>query len=143
MYAHILVTVAYDSGHDADPSLNVARKLLAPGGQITLIHVMEPAPFFALNYLPEGWRDELRSAIDADLSDLASGFEGALIVVPEGDAAHEVLEHARTQSVDCIVIASHRPGNHGFLLGSTASKVVARAQCAVHVARRPEAQAEA
>jgi universal stress protein F len=136
MYSHILVTVAYDEGHNAAPSLAVAKTLLAPGGQITLMHVMEPAPVFALNYLPSGWRDEMRSAIETDLGDLAADIEKAAIVVAEGDAAHEVLEHTRAQMVDCIVIASHRPGTQSLLLGSTAAKVVARAQCAVHVIRR-------
>ena len=139
MYSHILVTVAYDEGHDASPSLAVAKTLLSPGGQISLIHVMEPAPVFALNYLPDGWREDLRTAIEADLTGLAADFENAAAVVAEGDAAHEVLEHARAQSVDCIVIASHRPGTQSLLLGSTATKVVSRAQCAVHVVRRPAA----
>lgn len=140
MYSHILVTVAYEAEKDAAPSLEIAKALLAPGGQITLIHVMEPAPVFALSYLPEGWRDEMRDAIEADMSRMAEGLSGAATVVAEGDAAHEILEHARAQRVDCIVIASHRPGTQSLLLGSTASKVVARAQCAVHVARRPPAR---
>jgi universal stress protein F len=136
MYSHILVTVAYDEGHNAAPSLAVAKALIAPGGQITLMHVMEPAPVFALNYLPSGWRDEMRSAIETDLAELAADLESVSVVVSEGDAAHEVLEHARAQRVECIVIASHRPGTQSLILGSTASKVVARAQCAVHVIRR-------
>ncbi|ATX67126.1 universal stress protein [Roseinatronobacter bogoriensis] len=140
MYSHILVTVAYEAEKDAAPSLEIAKALLAPGGQITLIHVMEPAPVFALSYLPEGWRDEMHDAIEADMRRMAEGLSGAATVVAEGDAAHEILEHARAQRVDCIVIASHRPGTQNLLLGSTASKVVARAQCAVHVARRPPAR---
>lgn len=136
MYKHLLVTVAYEEGQDADQSLRVARQLAAPGAQVTLIHVMEPAPVFALNYMPEGWREQLRVAIEADLAQLATGLDNVSIIVAEGDAAHEVLEFARAQQVDCIVIASHRPGTQSLLLGSTASKVVARAQCAVHVARR-------
>ncbi|MGL4415741.1 universal stress protein [Roseinatronobacter monicus] len=139
MYSHILVTVAYEAAQDAAPSLDIAKALLAPGGQITLMHVMEPAPVFALSYLPEGWREDMRSAIEADMAKLAEGLDNAAIVVVEGDAAHEVLEHARAQRVACIIIASHRPGTQSLLLGSTASKVVARAQCAVHVARRPPA----
>jgi len=136
MYNHLLITVAYHEGQDADQSLQIARTLAAPGARITLLHVMEPAPVFALSYLPEGWRDEMRSAIEADLSHLADGLENAATVVAEGDAAHEVLDFANLQGVDCIVISSHRPGTHSLMLGSTASKVVGRAQCAVHVARR-------
>lgn len=140
MYSNILVTVAYEGGKDAAPSLEIAKALLTAGGQITLMHVMEPAPVFALSYLPEGWREEMRDAIEADMIRMAEGLDNAATVVAEGDAAHEVLEHARAQRVDCIVISSHRPGTQSLLLGSTASKVVARAQCAVHVARRPPAK---
>jgi universal stress protein F len=136
MYSHLLVTVAYDEGHDVGPALDIARALAAPGAQITLLHVMEPAPVFTLNYLPEGWRSEMRRAIEEDLSQLAEDLDNSAVVVAEGDAAHEVLDHAEVQSVDCIVIASHRPGTKSLMLGSTASKVVSRAQCAVHVARR-------
>ena len=93
------------------------------------------APFHSTEWLAEG--SEAGVNIDRYLSAMeAFGFSGA-IIVSEGDAAHEVLEQAHAQGVDCIVIASHRPGSKGFLLGSTATKVVARAQCAVHVARRP------
>ncbi|TVS01421.1 MAG: universal stress protein [Rhodobacteraceae bacterium] len=136
MYSHLLVTVAYDKGHDASPSLEIAKALAAPGARITLLHVMEPAPVFAVDYLPEGWHDEMRAAIVSDLEGLADGIENATGLVVEGDAAHEILETARDQGADCIVIASHRPGSQGLFLGSTASKVVARAQCAIHVARR-------
>lgn len=136
MYNHLLITVAYHEGQDADQSLKIARKLAAPGARFTLLHVMEPAPVFALSYLPEGWREEMRSAIEADLVHLAEGLENAASVVTEGDAAHEILDFANLQGVDCIVISSHRPGTQSLILGSTASKVVGRAQCAVHVARR-------
>ena len=137
MYSHLLVTVAYDKGHDASPLLEVAQTLLSPGGKITLMHVMEAAPVFALDYLPNGWHEDMRRAIEADLADLAASFGTVETVVTEGDAAQEITDHARAHGVDCIVIASHRPGTHSLILGSTASKVVSRAQCAVHVARRP------
>lgn len=136
MYSHLLVTVAYDEGHDVGPALDIARALAAPGGRITLLHVMEPAPYFALNYLPDGWRNDMRRAIEDDLMHLAEGVENGGVVVTEGDAAHEILDFAAVQRADCIVIASHRPGTQSLMLGSTASKVVSRAQCAVHVARR-------
>lgn len=136
MYTHLLITVAYQEGQDADPLLKIARQLAAPDARISLLHVMEPAPIFALSYLPEGWREDLQRAIEEDLARLAQGMENVETIVTEGDAAHEILDFANLQGVDCIVIASHRPGTQSLILGSTASKVVARAQCAVHVARR-------
>lgn len=136
MYKHILVTVAYDEGHDAGPSLQVAQTLADEGAQISLIHVMDPPPSFALSYMPEGWRDEMRNAIEADLTTLAGDWDNTAVHVTEGDAAQQILDIAQLQAVDCIVIASHRPGTQGLFLGSTATKVVSRAQCAVHVVRR-------
>ncbi|MGP9791413.1 universal stress protein [Roseinatronobacter sp. NSM] len=136
MYKHILVTVAYDEGHDAAPSLHVARALAEEGAQISLIHVMDPPPSFAISYLPDGWREDLRTAIEADLQALAGGWDNTAVHVTEGDAAQQILDVAQMQAVDCIVIASHRPGTQGLFLGSTATKVVSRAQCAVHVVRR-------
>ena len=136
MYKHLLVTVAYDEGHDASASLDVARTLADDGARITLIHVMDPPPTFALTYLPEGWRAELQTAIEADLQGLAEGWDNSAVLVTEGAAAQQILEAAELHGVDCIVIASHRPGTQGLFLGSTATKVVSRAQCGVHVVRR-------
>jgi len=138
MYSHLLFTVAYEGEHDAARSLQVARALAAPGAKVTLIHVMEPAPLFTLDYLPENWREDMHRAITADLGGLAAGFEDGHAVVVEGDPAHEVLDYAQENGVDCIVIASHRPGTHRLMLGSTAAKIVGRALCAVHVARRAD-----
>ncbi|SUZ30801.1 Universal stress protein F [Roseibaca ekhonensis] len=136
MYSHLLVTVAYEGQHDAAPSLEIAGALAAEGAKVTLLHVMEPAPVFALDYLPDNWREDMHAAIKADLGTLAAQFEHGSAVVVEGDPASEVLEFAQTHGVDCIVVASHRPGTHSLMLGSTANKIVARAPCAVHVARR-------
>ncbi|MGY6549784.1 MAG: universal stress protein [Roseinatronobacter sp.] len=136
MYCHLLIPVAYEQGHDAAPSLAVARALAAPGAKVTLLHVMEPAPLFALDYLPEGWRADLQRAIEADLTEVAAGFDKSTVIVTEGAPAQQILDHANLHGADCIIIASHRPGMHSLMLGSTASKVVARAGCAVHVVRR-------
>lgn len=136
MYHHILIAVAYDEGQSAARAVRATLALCAPDAQVTLLHVMEPAPLFALSYMPEGWRADLRSAIAAELDKLAEEFPNAQVVVTEGDAAHDILDHAATHGVDCIVLTSHRPGTQGLFLGSTAAKVVGRAQCGVHVVRR-------
>ncbi len=136
MYHHILIAVAYDDGQGATRAVQAALSLSAADAEVTLLHVMEPAPMFAMSYLPEGWAADMRSAIAAELGQLAEAFPKAQIVVTEGDAAHDILDHAATHGVDCIILTSHRPGTKGVFLGSTASKVVGRAQCSVHVVRR-------
>lgn len=136
MYDHILIAIAHDEGQDAEQSLAAARALANQGAEVTLLHVMEPAPVFTLSYLPQGWHEDMRAAIGAEMGRLAEGFEKAQIVVTEGAPAHDILDYAGTHGVDCIILTSHRPGTQGLFLGSTASKVVSRAQCAVHVVRR-------
>ncbi|WP_245271088.1 universal stress protein [Hoeflea phototrophica] len=46
-----------------------------------------------------------------------------------------IVEYAAAHEIDCIIIASHRPGLQDCFLGSTASRVVRHAKCAVHVIR--------
>jgi universal stress protein A len=51
---------------------------------------------------------------------------------------HEILETAKSQNVDLIVMGTHgRTGLQHILLGSVAEKVVRLAPCPVLVARQP------
>ena len=52
-----------------------------------------------------------------------------------GHAANEILKYAESHNIDCIVIASHRPGLADYFLGSTAARVVRHATCSIHVIR--------
>jgi len=133
MYKNILVPIAYEAGHDARAELSAAQKLAAPGAVVTLLHVMDPIPFFAIDYMPEGYRDELTQAIMADLQRQADLLPDGRVVVIEGDAAREILDWAQGNQVDCIVLATHRSDTS--LYGSTAARVVRYAPCAVHLLR--------
>ncbi|MFN3954575.1 MAG: universal stress protein [Pararhodobacter sp.] len=133
MYHNILVPIAYEAGHDARAELEAARKLADPGARVTLLHVMDPVPFFAIDYMPEGYRDELTRAIEADLQRQADQMQNGAVEVIEGDAAREILDWAGGNRVDCIVLATHRSDTS--LYGSTAARVVRYAPCAVHLLR--------
>lgn len=135
MYSHILVPVAYEQGQAAGPALEIARTLAATGGRITLLHVIDEIPAYAISYMPQDFRAELKAAIRTDLAAQAEGLPGAEVAVDEGDASRTILEWAERHKVDCIVISSHRPGIQDYFLGSTAARVVRHAQCAVHVVR--------
>ena len=57
-------------------------------------------------------------------------------IVQEGKAYDQILREAKKHFVDLIVIPSQRLGSmEGFLLGSTAEKVVRHAHCTVIVVR--------
>lgn len=133
MYKNILLPVAYETGQNAEAELLAARKLSAPGAVVTLLHVMDPVPFFAIDYMPEGYRDQLVEAIRADLQRQADTLQDGRVLVVEGEAAREILDWAEGHQADCIVMASHRSDTS--LYGSTAARVVRYAPCAVHLLR--------
>ncbi|OOY17793.1 universal stress protein [Thioclava sp. DLFJ4-1] len=135
MYSNILVPVAFDEDHNPDAALNVARALAGDGARITLLHVMEDVPAYAINYMPEGYAEELRKTLEHDLATRAAEFDAGAWAIVEGQPGHEILNYAEHIGADCIVIASHRPGFGDYLIGSTAGRVVRHAKCAVMVMR--------
>lgn len=135
MYDHILVPIAFDGERDTSGPVKLAEKLLAPGGKITFLHVIERIPAYALSYLPEGYMTEARSAIEVELREIASKQPNSEALIIDGHSGRSILDWAKKNDPDLIILASHRPGMQDLLLGSTASQVVRHAQCAVHVMR--------
>ncbi|WP_372839246.1 universal stress protein [Phaeovulum sp.] len=135
MYRNILVPIAFDHDRDPEPALAAARTLADKGARITLLHVMEEVPNYAIDYMPEGYLDNLSVAVQAALDDLAKKVPGGQTALMRGAAGPEIIAWARDNEADCIVLASHRPGLTDYFLGSTASRVVRQAKCSVHVLR--------
>ena len=135
MYKNILVPVAFDDHHDGHRGVAASKVLASPGARITLLHVMDEVPGYALSYLPEDFRSESRAAVIEALESYAKDMEDGQPVVVEGNPGRKILEFAEDHGCDCIVISSHRPGLQDYFLGSTASRVVRHASCAVHVIR--------
>lgn len=135
MYKHVLVPVAFDEDHDPSEAIAAAGLLVSEGGRVTLLHVMAHVPSYVINYVPEGFQAEAQAAIIASLEAMGSELPHATGVVAEGTAGKTIVKWAGQEDVDCIVIASHRPGMQDIVLGSTAAQVVRHAACAVHVIR--------
>ncbi len=136
MYSHILVPVVFDHGERGAKSLEIARALLKESGTVTLLHVMEELPSYATTYLPEGLAQSQREAALHSLKEIAQAHSPLCkTVVIQGHAASSILDYGTAHDVDCIVIASHKPGFEDYFLGSTAARVVRHATCGVHVLR--------
>lgn len=135
MYSHILVPISFDEDRDAAGAVHVARVLAGADSKVTLFHVMERVPGYAINYLPDDYVSSARAAIEEELGTMSEGIPNASAIVVEGHSGRTILDWADENDVDCIVIASHRPGMQDLLLGSTASQVVRHAKCSVHVIR--------
>ena len=135
MYKNILVPIAFDSDAKAEAAMAVARILAAEDANITLLHVMEHIPGYAISYMPPDYLAQSQAAIQSELDAMAAKLGHATGLVVEGHSGRTILDWAEENGVDLIVIASHRPGMGDLLMGSTATQVVRHAKCAVHVLR--------
>ena len=135
MYKKILVPMALDHGISSH-TLEVAQALSAEGAEIVALHVYEMPQGSVSAYLDKDVvADGFRAARNL-LRDKVSGLEGVKPEIVKGHTARTIIDFATQQGFDCIVIGSHKPGISDYFLGSTASRVVRHAPCAVHVHRR-------
>lgn len=135
MYNNILVPIALDHDRDTSEALHIAKAVAADGAKITALHVMEEVPAYVAQYLPEGQLESNVHELESRLKDALTDSPDVSIAVVSGHAGHAIVDYAKEHKVDCIVVASHRPGLTDFFLGSTAARVVRHAPCAVHVTR--------
>lgn len=135
MYKNILVPIALDHEHDSSEALTIAQRLLADGGTVTALHVIEELPAYVAQQLPEGQLESAKAETQRLLERETTGTPNVSTKVVRGHSGRTILDYAKEYGTDCIVIASHRPGLQDYLLGSTAARVVRHAQCAVHVLR--------
>ncbi|MFW8594402.1 universal stress protein [Cribrihabitans neustonicus] len=135
MYHNILVPISFDPDRDVSGPLKLARLLSTPDARVTLLHVIEQVPAYAISYMPTEFMRDTRDALQAELDGLAQTLPNADGVLIEGHSGRTILDWADQNKPDLIIIASHRPGMQDLLLGSTASQVVRHAACAVHVVR--------
>ena len=135
MYKNILVPVSLDDDRDIKGAIEVARTLADEDGEITLLHVVEHIPGYAITYLSPEYISERRKAVVTELEAMAANIPNGIGVVVTGHSGRTILDYSYKNDVDCIIVASHRPGMQDMLLGSTATQVVRHAACAVHVIR--------
>jgi universal stress protein A len=141
---HFLVPLDFSehANQALDYAINLAGKLDA---RLTLLHVIQSVPLGGADMgvtLPYAYLQDLEAEIMQSMESYlarvtAAGLEGATVVV-HGAPFHEILETAKTQLVDLIIMGTHgRTGLQHVLLGSVAEKVVRLAPCPVLVARQP------
>jgi universal stress protein A len=116
------------------------------GGELTLLHVLEPESMTGLMAIPEAGAFVEADIVAAgkNLRSLIASARNPKIERPHwkvraGLAAHEIVELAKEMDVDLIVIATHgRTGWKHFCIGSTAERVVRAAPCPVLVVREKQ-----
>ncbi len=86
-------------------------------------------------YLPKGQLEDNVHELEEQLRNSLPDSDGIEVAVVFGHAGHTIVDWATHHDIDCVVVASHRPGVKDYFLGSTAARVVRHAPCAVHVHR--------
>ncbi|MEL7014002.1 MAG: universal stress protein [Pseudomonadota bacterium] len=135
MYNNILIAVALEHSPHANDALQVARALANDGASLTALHVIEELPGYVISQIPEEMLADRKPEAEAELAAELGGVSDVEPVVVYGHAGRTIVSYAEDKDVDCIVIASHKPGMQDIFIGSTAQRVVRHAQCAVHILR--------
>ncbi len=135
MFKSILIPVALDHDVDIASIIATARRLLADGGKITLVAVIEDIPDYGAEYAAVKPAEHLHQDIKQRLADLAKGQKNLEEISSKLEFQIAIPDLASETSADLIVINSHKPGVEDYFLGSTTSRVVRRSHCAVLVLR--------
>ena len=136
MYDHILIPVDFDHEEMSKTAQDVAAKLLNDQGKITLLHVVGSIPNFVAQEIPAAVLEDRRTAVHDGLRSISKNIgANCETQIREGNAQREILNFIEEDNVDCVIIASHKPGLQDYFLGSTAARVVRHAPCPVHVLR--------
>ncbi len=135
MYCNILVPTVFDHEHDHSRGLRFAAIVAGPNAKITLLHVVEKLPTYVISYIPEKVSQSLRTELQEEMNSLLKDIPDAESKIITGHPGRAIIDYANKNSVDLIIVESHRPGLEDYLLGSTAGYIVRHAKCAVHVIR--------
>ena len=136
MYRNILIPIdpAHEERHAT--AIEMATRLAEDNSAtLTAVTVLEPVPRHVASQVGRG---VLKKANEMAMGTLrhAVGERSEIVTkLLEGNAGVEIVEFAKNNKIDCIVVASHKPGLVDYFLGSTAARVVRHAPCSVHVLR--------
>ncbi|ABV93779.1 putative universal stress protein [Dinoroseobacter shibae DFL 12 = DSM 16493] len=135
MSAKILVPVDLDHADLIQPKLAQARDMLAPGGKILVVTVLETVPGYVSEFVTHKPENNLTAKVAEKLSGLVGEADDVETHVITGKPGVEIPQFAEDHGCTLIIVGSHRPGMRDYFLGSTAARVVRRASCSVMVMR--------
>ncbi len=137
----LLVAVDFSptSNKAFDYALSLARVFEA---EVIALHVLEDPILYAPT-TDQSYRDAYERTVQGKLDELINrhGAEGVKVVLEtrHGSPFHEIVEYARNEHCDMIVMGTLGMGPiQHMLLGSVSEKVVRKAHCPVLVVRPDE-----
>jgi nucleotide-binding universal stress UspA family protein len=128
----------------SDAALQYATTLARDmGAKLVIVHIEEPPAAYGAGEMYYGIPDPDTAALTKMLdavrpADAAVPFDHRLVT---GEPATEIVELAKEEGVDLIVMGTHgRTGLGRLLMGSVAESVVRRAPCPVFTFKEPHKQ---
>jgi nucleotide-binding universal stress UspA family protein len=131
----ILIPVAIDHEAILAQKIATARKMLEPGGKITLLTVLEQIPGFAAEFVTVKSENHLTTKIMGKLEAVADGADDIDCMVTTGKPGVRITEVAAKIGADLIIVGAHHPTAVDYFMGSTAARVARRAPCSVLIQR--------
>ncbi|MEO0382064.1 MAG: universal stress protein [Pseudomonadota bacterium] len=135
MYNSILIPVALDHETLVAQKLVRAREMLAPGGKITLLTVLEQVSGFVAEFVTVKSENHLTTSILEKLEAVAADSSDIICKVITGKPGVQIANYADENGIELIIMGSQAPGATDYVLGSTTARVVRRAKCSVLVLR--------
>jgi nucleotide-binding universal stress UspA family protein len=135
------VLVAVDFDDTSARALTYARSIARTfGARLHVLHVMENLFLRPMANDPHAIEAGITRRLLETLTDEDRAALNAVPVIRKGDApADEIIEYARDNAIDLIVVGTHgRPGVAHLLMGSVAEKVVRGAPCPVLTLRNAQ-----
>lgn len=139
MFKNILIPVDFEEYDAISRALDFVGMMADDAAVVRFLHVVYSPPNIVSQFLPQDFEQKAsvesmnklkEIARSSDLGKLTTDF-----VVSHGNVYREILQMAKDEEVDLIVLCSHKPGVEDYILGSNASRVVRHAQCTVVVLR--------
>ncbi len=142
------VLVGVDDSPHSELTLEFVRSMSWPAGSTIVVAsaAQLPSGAYSETYAPVAvdvsvWLKELTQLHEGIASRgarrLAEAGLNTRALVLQGDPRETLVETARTEHADMVVVGSHgRTGLEKLLMGSVASHVVTHAPCSVMVVRR-------
>lgn len=135
MYQTILIPVALDHEGLLDRKIDIARKLLAGGGRITLLTVLENVPGFVSEFVTVKSDNHITAMVGERLGKVVGDAPDMGYEVLLGKPGVMISRFAKENAIELIIVGSHEPGVEDYFLGSTAARVARRAPCSVMIVR--------
>lgn len=139
MTRKVLIPIDVNHADRTDAMMSQVAQIVGQSDtKFVLLNVVPEIPAYVAAQLPETVAHVAQKDAQTFLELVADNYDvrsKSTIKVVQGNPGHQILQTAKDENANLIVIGSHHPGLADYLIGSTAARVVRHANCSVLVVR--------